>query len=122
MYPLKLLFDFLKDKTYRGLVISTVSIILSGTVVYHFIEGWRWLDSLYFSVISLATVGYGDLAPQTDFGKVFTMFYILTGIGIIFGFINTFYQHRTSKHKEFKEKRDSKIKVIKDKRTNRIKK
>ncbi|QGY44287.1 two pore domain potassium channel family protein [Maribellus comscasis] len=110
MYPLKLFFDFLRDKTYRGLVISTFSVLVSGTLVYHFVEGWRWLDSVYFSVITLATVGYGDFSPQTDFGKIFTIFYVLTGIGILFGFIDTFYKHRISKFEELKEKRKNKSK------------
>ena len=108
MILFKLLFDFLRDKTSRGLVISTFAIVFTGTFVYHFVEGWRWLDSLYFSVITLATVGYGDFSPQTDFGKVFTIFYILMGIGIIFGFINSFYLHSKSNIREKKENRNKK--------------
>jgi voltage-gated potassium channel len=108
MYPFRLFIGFIRDKTYRGLVISTFSILILGTFIYHFIEGWRWLDSIYFSVITLATVGYGDFSPQTDFGKIFTIFYVLTGIGILFGFIDAFYRHRISKLEELKEKRRSK--------------
>ncbi|MCG6190630.1 potassium channel family protein [Maribellus maritimus] len=104
MYPLKLFFDFLRDKTYRPLVISTFSILLSGMLVYHFVEGWRWIDALYFSVVTLATVGYGDFSPATDFGKIFTIFYLLTGIGILFGFADAFYRHRIAKYEEAKER------------------
>lgn len=53
-----------------------------GTVFYRFVEDLAWLDSLYFSVITLTTVGYGDFSPATSTGKVFTMFYVLVGIGI----------------------------------------
>jgi voltage-gated potassium channel Kch len=108
MYLFRVVLGFFKDRTYRNLSISTLLVLANGTIVYHFVEGWRWLDSLYFSVITLTTVGYGDLSPQTDFGKIFTIIYILTGIGIIFGFINTFYLHRRSRLKDFKEKRDRK--------------
>lgn len=52
------------------------------------VEGWRWIDALYFSVTTLATVGLGDLAPQTDAGKLFTVMYILTGVGLLVSFLN----------------------------------
>merc|ERR1711998_533631 len=44
---------------------------------------WTWTDAVYFSVCSLTTVGYGDLFPQTDEGKIFTCVYVYFGIGII---------------------------------------
>jgi len=91
---------FLRAKTYRNLTLSAIVILANGTIIYHFVEGWRWLDALYFSVITLTTVGYGDLSPQTDFGKIFTILYILTGIGIIFGFIDAIYKHRMKKIEE----------------------
>lgn len=110
MYLVRTIIEFFKDRAYRNLTISTFVILLNGTIIYHFVEGWKWLDSLYFSVITLTTVGYGDFSPQTNFGKIFTIIYILTGIGIIFGFINTFYLHRSNKMKEFKRRFDSKRK------------
>lgn len=100
--------DFLRDKKYRMLTIAAAITILNGTLVYHFVEGWRWLDSIYFSVMTLTTVGYGDFAPQTDFGKIFTIIYALTGIGIIFGFINAFYNHRRAKGEKLIEKQKEK--------------
>lgn len=105
MYLFKIIFDFLKDKNNRTLILSTLSILVTGTCVYHVAEGWNWLDAVYFSVITLTTVGYGDFSPETTFGKVFTIFYVLTGMGILFGFINAFYNHRLSKYDELKEKR-----------------
>ena len=105
MFLLKIIFVFLKDKNNSRLVLSTLSILLTGTVVYHFAEGWSWLDSAYFSVITLTTVGYGDFSPETTMGKIFTIFYVLTGMGILFGFINAFYRHRVSMYDEHKERR-----------------
>ncbi len=67
---------FLKDKEYRDLVFTTLTILLLGTVVYHFLESWTWLDSFYFSFITLTTIGFGDFAPETDTGKLFTIIYI----------------------------------------------
>lgn len=89
----KTIINFLRDKDYRNLLFTTVLIIAFGSVVYRYLEGWSWLDSIYFSVITLTTVGYGDFSPQTDAGKLFTLFYIIIGIGVILSFINTLYQH-----------------------------
>ena len=74
-------------------MLTTWIILAIGTTTYHFVEGWKWIDALYFSVITLTTIGYGDFSPQTDFGKIFTLFYILIGLGIILTFINTVYNH-----------------------------
>lgn len=79
------------------LVISTCITISFGAIFYHFIENWNWIDSIYFSVITLTTVGYGDFYPQTDVGKLFTIFYILTGIGLMLSFINELFNHRMNK-------------------------
>ena len=93
MILLKTILSFLKDKQYRNLVLASAAILGIGTTVYHFIEGWSWLDSLYFSMITLTTIGYGDFSPATNPGKIFTIFYIIIGIGLILTFINTIYNH-----------------------------
>ncbi|MCQ6562371.1 potassium channel family protein [Paenibacillus mendelii] len=76
-----------KEKTFRTLFWLTVFILLSGTLFYHQIEKFTYLDALYYSVMTLTTVGSSDLGPQTSLGKVFTMIYTFSGIGVIFGFI-----------------------------------
>ncbi|AOM81439.1 potassium channel family protein [Salisediminibacterium beveridgei] len=77
-----------KDKEFQVLFFFTFITFLSGTIFYSQVEGLRIIDALYFSVVTLTTVGYGDFTPQTDFGKMFTIIYTLAGIGIIVGFIN----------------------------------
>jgi len=62
--------------------------LLIGTVFYHLQERWSLIDAFYFSVTTLTTVGYGDLAPTTSIGKLFTVGYIFSGLGLIAGFIN----------------------------------
>lgn len=82
---------------YRYILFITLNVIAIGSIFYHLIEGWRWLDAIYFSVISLATVGYGDFTPRTDAGKIFTMFYLFIGIGIIAALLNTLLKSRFAK-------------------------
>ncbi len=72
-------------------------VILGGATFYHFVEGWNWLNSIYFTVITLATVGYGDLTPKTDAGKVFTIFYVFIGIGVFVTIANLFLRYRLQK-------------------------
>jgi voltage-gated potassium channel len=67
--------------------------LVVGSVVYHYLEGWSWLDSFYFCFITLTTIGFGDFAPQTPEGKLFTILYIIMGIGMILSFIETVYTH-----------------------------
>lgn len=86
----------LKDPEFRTLFILVIAILASGTVFYHEVESFRWIDALYFSVTTLATVGFGDLSPHTDIGKAFTIVYILVGIGILFGFIEVIAEHARS--------------------------
>jgi len=78
----------LRDPEFRGLFVLVVVTLVAGTLFYWEIEGWSLLDAFYFSSITLTTVGYGDLAPETVAGKLFTVFYIFTGIGLIVAFLN----------------------------------
>ncbi|HEY4612977.1 MAG TPA: potassium channel protein [Bacteroidota bacterium] len=60
-----------------------VFILLVGMFGYHFIEGWPMFDALYMTVITLATVGYGETHALSTEGRMFTIFLIMGGMGII---------------------------------------
>ena len=75
---------------YRLLTVITLTVLVIGVVFYHYVEHFTWVDSIYFCVVTLATVGYGDIVPKTDPGKIFTVFYILIGVGILSAFIRSF--------------------------------
>jgi len=93
MIFIQTLISFFKDPEYRDLIFTTSFILLMGMFTYHYLEGWSYVDALYFSIITLTTIGYGDFSPQTTEGKLFTIFYIILGVGIILTFINTVYHH-----------------------------
>lgn len=93
---------------YRILLGVTVFTIAFGTVFYHLVEKFSWLNSYYFSVVTLATVGYGDLTPKTDAGKIFTTFYIFTGVGIITTFISYTAKRRAQRYEERHREKDEK--------------
>jgi len=82
-----------RDPELRSLVILTGGMLAGGAAFYHRVEGWSWVDAFYFCVISLTTVGYGDLSPATTLGKIFTMVYLLVGLGILAGFIGIIASH-----------------------------
>ena len=69
-------------KITKGLVILVV-ILFIGSVGYMGIEGWDFLDSVYMTVITITTVGYGEVREVTVLGRIFTIFIIFFGIGII---------------------------------------
>ncbi len=104
MFIFKIILSFLRDKEYQKLLRVSGIILIIGTITYHYVEGWTWLDAFYFSVITLTTIGYGDFSPQTVSGKIFTMVYIFIGLGIILGFINTVYLHYKTQRREGRKK------------------
>ena len=61
---------------------AALTILLVGATAYHHLLHLKWLDAFYFCTTTLATVGFGDISPNTDAAKLFTMFYIVIGIGI----------------------------------------
>lgn len=81
--------EYLKvRRNFRLAAGFAVLMIGIGAVFYHIVEKLDWLDAVYFCVVTLATVGYGDITPHTSAGKLFTIFYILVGVGIIATFAN----------------------------------
>ena len=78
----------LRDQAFKLLGIAVVTMLATGTVVYHFVEDWSWVDSFYFSSVAVTTVGFGDLAPSRDASKLFTVVYVFAGIALITTYIN----------------------------------
>jgi voltage-gated potassium channel len=83
----------------RKALLIFILLVLTGTMFYSQEEHWKMLDSLYFSVISLTTVGYGDMHPTHELAKIFTMFYVLFGVGLVL-YIFTSISHSIIKRNE----------------------
>jgi hypothetical protein len=79
----------------KVLVAAAIGTVLVGTVAYMLLEGWTFVEALYFCVVTLATVGYGDLHPTTDASRLFTIAYIIAGVGIFLAFITELAQQRS---------------------------
>ena len=65
------------------IVIFTAFVLSIGMTGYSTIEGWGWLDSLYMAIITLTTVGFGEIRPLSPEGRIFTIFYIFLGAGFV---------------------------------------
>jgi len=74
----------MKDKHKKLLQASLLLLtsVLTGITGYMLIENYDYVDALYMSVITISTVGYGELNPLTDNGKIFTSLYIVLNLGI----------------------------------------
>jgi voltage-gated potassium channel len=93
-----LLLDVLRDRASWPTFAWAASALLVGTFAYHWLEGWSYLDAFYFCVISLATVGYGDLTPTTPVAKLFTVFYVVNGIVILLALFDRIRAVRVQQH------------------------
>ena len=75
-------------KTRLEILVAVLAVLVFvGTVGFMMIEGVSLLDAFYFVVVTMATVGYGDVHPLTAGGKVFTLFIIVMGVGTFLGVI-----------------------------------
>lgn len=77
------------------LAASALMLLVVGTIAYQLFEDWSWVDAVYFCVVAVTTVGFGDLSPTSDGAKLFTVFYILSGVTIISVWLNERLRHHT---------------------------
>ena len=71
-----------------GVALAVLVVLVTGVVFYRLTEDWSLADSLYFTVIALSTIGFGDFAPTTTFSRLFTMLYAIIGVGLIGTLLN----------------------------------
>ena len=95
-------------KKFTLAIIVFLIFMLGGILIYSSIEDWRYIDSAYFTVATVTTIGYGDVVPQTDMGKIFTMFFSFLGIAMAFYFFTLFgkYIYKKTFESKLKEHHD----------------
>jgi len=90
-------------------IVAGVSAVVigGGVLFYHITEKLSWVNAVYFCIVTLATVGYGDITPKTDAGKLFTCFYILIGVGIIGALVNLTVRRAAVRRQQHRLRRDA---------------
>ncbi|HUD11210.1 MAG TPA: potassium channel family protein [Candidatus Saccharimonadia bacterium] len=93
---------------YRLTAGLSLSVLIIGAVFFHIVERLSWINAFYFCTVTLTTVGYGDIVPKTNAGKIFDMFYILVGIGIIATFAHLLVKNAGLRRQLSQAKRNAK--------------
>ncbi len=75
-----------EDREFRFLLVFIVLLLIASTAFYMIAERWTCIDSIYFSVMTMATIGYGDLTPTTDVSKIFTIVFSFLSVGSFVSF------------------------------------
>ena len=66
-----------------SILLAVALVLTTGTVGYVAIEGWSFLDAVYMTIITVTTVGYGETNALSPAGRVFTIFIIIIGVGLV---------------------------------------
>lgn len=73
----------------RMVILMLLLVLMFGTVGYVVIERWPLLDSIYMTIITISTVGYGEVYPLSTAGRIFSAVLIVTGVGVaLYAFSN----------------------------------
>ena len=67
----------------RVVFLAVLGAIFLGTIMFHVLEGWSILDSLYVTAQTVTTVGFGDLTPRTASGRAFAVVFMMVSVGIV---------------------------------------
>lgn len=95
-----------EKKKIKQRIFSLLALIMvmlgTATIVYSHLEGWSAIDSLYFSAVTMTTIGYGDLTPTTPISKLFTVFFVLSGVAVMLytlSVLGMYYLHYFEHHR-----------------------
>lgn len=97
-----------KISLYKA-VFTLIGLLAAGTIVFKYIENWTWIDSFYFSVSTISTVGYGDTTPHTELGRLVASFFILIAVPIVLYLFYIFARLYFDQHFFRMEKEEKKV-------------
>ncbi len=104
-----------EHKRYHRRIIYVFIVIMlflfGGATFYYYIENLRFIDALYLSAATMTTVGYGDITPKTDAGKIFTIVYVFAGVAIVLYGLSIIATHFVEVREEFWMEKLSKIRI-----------
>lgn len=89
----------------KVLIIMIILVVIAGTMSFAIVEGLSVFNAFYFTMITMATVGYGDIHPVTEAGKVIAILVILGGTGSLLALFATITETLVS-GEERSERRD----------------
>ena len=89
------------------LAASVATLLFTTSAVVNVVERIPFHDALYFVITTLTTVGFGDIAPRTAAGKIFTMAYLLIGIGLFIAFVTEIAKRTVDASAETRSRRES---------------
>ncbi len=92
-------------------VIILLIVLFGGATFYHYAEKWNYIDALYFSAATMTTVGYGDITPKTNAGKLFTVVYVFLGVAIALYGLSILASHFVEIREEFWLQKLGQIKI-----------
>lgn len=79
----KKLNSFLTTNKFNYMLLASLFIVLGGSIAIYFVEGMSFSDSIWWSFVTITTVGYGDISPSTSIGRIIACILMLFGIGLI---------------------------------------
>ncbi|WP_298319967.1 TrkA family potassium uptake protein [uncultured Aquimarina sp.] len=91
------LYSWGRPRIYIALILLIV-VITTGVLGFHYISDYTWVDALYMTVITMTTVGFGEVQPLDDNGKLFTIFLISTSVAIFAYSVSVITEYIVSKN------------------------
>jgi len=100
-------------KKFAFSIIVVILLILAAACFFCFYEGWTGVNAIYFSVVTLSTVGYGDITPTTEPGRLYSIFWIVIGVIALFhcvgALMNLIFETRNKAWMDNRNKRSARV-------------